>query len=384
MQNTSWTVTFPTRVFAGKNSIQRLKDLEIKPHMRIALLTDQDLYVHKTVEPALEVLSAIGTDVHLLFCPGGEPDSRQVISMLESIRSANPQWVIAVGGGSVMDMAKLQAVLMTNPGLALNLRDTSRISARGLPTVMIPTTVGTGSEATMNSVILFREEEMKCGILHEYLLPHCVILDPVFTATLPPSIVASTGMDALCHAMESYISRKATPMSRLWSLDASKRIAASIEKACQRDEEALMEMQLAAFEAGLCLNSSCTVAVHALSYPVGGKYHVPHGIANAILLPYVMQENAPWCRKELAELADAMMPENPWRTDEESANGLIEMLFEMCERLQIPANYTSFGMNRDDIPYLAENALKVRRLLDFNPRPLALEDIVRIFEKTLI
>lgn len=200
-----------------------------------------------------------------------------------------------------------------------------------------------------------------------------------------PALTASTGVDALCHAIESYISTLSNPFCKMLSLEAVELICRSIEKAYANgnDMQAREDMQLGSFYAGLCLTTSSTVAVHALSYPLGGKYHIPHGVSNAILLPFVMDVNMECCQEEFTELAPHMIPDINNYPKEQWPKMVVDYLYNLMKKLDIPDKLTGFGVKPEDLDYLTDNAVKVERLLLKNPKKLTKEEIKNIYKKLL-
>jgi alcohol dehydrogenase class IV len=284
-----------------------------------------------------------------------------------------------------MDVAKVVAVLLTND---LSLRDLLKqapIVRRGTPTVMIPTTAGTGSETTPNSIVLVPEDNLKVGIVSPKLLPDCVILDPELTIGLPPAITASTGMDALCHAIECYTSKKGNPFSDMLALKAIGLISGAIRRAFANgaDIGARHDMLLGAAYGGMCIATSSTTAVHALSYPLGGRYRIAHGISNAILLPFVMRFNAAGNEEKFRAVAlamgldAAMLPATP------AAATAIDALFALNRDLRIPVDLKHWNITAADLETLVEGAAKVTRLLDNNPRPMSKADIRGIYAQLI-
>jgi len=259
------------------------------------------------------------------------------------------------------------------------------IPKRGVPTLMVPTTAGTGSEATPNSIVLVPEDELKVGIVSARLMPDCVILDPKMTVSLPPAITASTGMDALCHAIECFTSKKANPFSELFALKAIALIAGSIRRAWGngQDLEARHDMLLGAMYGGICIATSSTTAVHALAYPLGGKYRMPHGISNAILLPYVMRFNAVGNEALFCQIAQAMGLEIAGLSPQQAAEAVVEALFALNRDLQIPADLKRWNITEADLDGLVEGAAKVTRLLDNNPRTMSRDDIRTIYKQLI-
>ena len=202
-----------------------------------------------------------------------------------------------------MDAAKLTSVLAGADYGVRELLDRPALARKTVGTLMIPTTAGTGAEATPNAIVAVPEKEMKVGIVHDRMIADAVILDPQMIRNLPRPLAAATGIDALCHAVECFTSKKKTPFSDLYALQSFRMILENIEQACDQPDamEAKHNMLLASFYAGVAITSSGTTAIHALSYPLGGRYHIAHGISNAILLLPVMRVNEPVCRKLLAE-----------------------------------------------------------------------------------
>ena len=282
-----------------------------------------------------------------------------------------------------MDMAKVVAAAIPNGDYAESgFWDPSRIRRRALPTVMVPTTAGTGAEATPNAIFLVPEQELKVGLVSPQFVASYCVLDPALTMGLPRRLTAATGMDALCHAVESYLSKKANPFSRILSGHASALVAANLERAYLdgADREARENMLLASFLAGMCLSTSSTVAVHALSYPLGGKYHIPHGIGNAILLPGVLRVNLPDCREAYGQLADQMLPGMGW-SRQEKAERFVDYMEQLCRRLEIPDSLAGYGIGEKDVEDLADQAMEVRRLLDQNPRQLTRQEIAGVYRE---
>jgi alcohol dehydrogenase class IV len=308
---TAFTLLNAGRVVAGAGSLERLPELvaEFKAR-RVLIVSDKGVAGAGLVEPARKSLAAAGASVTVIDNTPPEPDVADVHAVLDAARAAGQtDLVVGIGGGSAMDVAKIVAILLEHPVSLRDLLNKAPIPARGLPTVMVPTTAGTGSEATPNSIILVPEDELKIGIVSPLLMPDAVILDPLLTLSLPPHITASTGMDALTHAIECYCSKKGNPFSDLYGLEAIKLISRSIRRAFnegRNDIEARHDMLLGAFYGGVCIATSSTTAVHALAYPLGGKYRIAHGLSNAMLLPFVMEFNLEGSEPRFAAMARAM------------------------------------------------------------------------------
>jgi alcohol dehydrogenase len=291
--------------------------------------------------------------------------------------------VIGIGGGSAMDLAKAIAVLAANKGKAEEYLGLNRVPGPGLPKIMIPTTAGTGSEVTFTAVFIRKKLKKKEGMNSPYLYPELALLDPELTLSLPPHPTAATGIDALCHAIESYTSVNASPMSEMMSLEAIRLISDSLRTAVHdgTNIEAREAMLLGSLYAGLGLANAGVTAVHSLSYPLGGKYGVSHGLANTIMLPRVMAFNLPGALEKFVDIAEVMgeiVDELPLREAAYLAVEAVESLIEDCgimttlEELEIPET---------DFPELAKIAMTVARPLANNPCKMTLEEMVELYQE---
>jgi len=248
---------------------------------------------------------------------------------------------------------------------------------------MIATTAGTGSEATPNAIVTIPEQGLKVGIVSRNFMADYVILDPMLTVKLPPAITASTGIDALAHAIECFISKKANPFSDMLALTAIRLICSSIKTAYTTGEnlQARHNMILGSFYGGMCIASSGTTAVHALSYPLGGRYKIPHGVSNAMLLAHVMEFNKDLIVDKLSRVAFEMEIEVGAASKDEVADKVIEGLHSLVRELNIPSDLRQYGVGKKDIDTLVEEASKVTRLLDNNPKVLSRNDMEKIYKK---
>ena len=374
------------RVNAGPGSIDSLKEVVADFNARnILIISDKGVAGAGLISRPQALLEETGASVSIIDDTPPEPSVEQVESILAAAQGTNWDLVIGIGGGSAMDVAKIVAVMLNNDVKLCDLLNKAPIPRRGIPTVMVPTTAGTGSEATPNSIILVPEDELKVGIVSPKLMPDCVILDPQMTLGLPPAITASTGMDALCHAIECYTSKKGNPFSEMIALKAIRLISRSIREAFKNGKnlDARHDMLLGAFYGGMCIAASSTTAVHALAYPLGGKYRIAHGISNAILLPYVMQFNAVGNEAKFRDIAEAMGIDIAQLSDAEATQAFIAALFAFNHDLEIPANLKRWNITEADLETLVEGAAKVTRLLDNNPRPMGKDDIRAIYLKLL-
>jgi alcohol dehydrogenase class IV len=374
------------RIVAGPDSIEQIADI-VKDYgaSRVLIISDKGVARAGLIDRPKALLEAAGIAVSILDDTPPEPEVEQANAIVTAAKNSGCDMVVGIGGGSAMDVAKLTAVLLNNDVTLRELLDKAPIPRRGLPTLMIPTTAGTGSETTPNSIVLVPEDELKVGIVSPKLMPDCVILDPKMTLGLPPAITASTGMDALCHAIECYTSKKGNPFSEMIALKAISLITRSIRRAFNTgtDIDARHDMLLGAMYGGMCIATSSTTAVHALAYPLGGKYRIAHGVSNAILLPFVMRFNAVGNEDKFRDVAVAMGLDVDPADSKAATEKFIEAIFELNRDLQIPSDLKRWNITAADLETLVEGAAKVTRLLDNNPRPMGKADIRAIYTQLI-
>jgi alcohol dehydrogenase len=289
--------------------------------------------------------------------------------------------VIGVGGGSAMDVAKAIAVLATNKGAAADYLGLNKVPRPGLPKIMIPTTAGTGSEVTFTAVFVRKDLKKKEGMNSPYLYPELALLDPELTLSLPPAPTAHTGLDALCHAIESYTSVNSSPMSEMFSLEAIALIAENL-RTCVHDGRNIIareKMLLGSLYAGIGLANAGVTAVHSLSYPLGGKYGVGHGLANTMMLQAVMAFNLPSALEKFTDIAVAMGECVDGLPEREAAYLALEAVEALIEDCGIHATLAQFGIKEKDFPALADVALTVARPLENNPRKITKDDMIAIY-----
>ena len=284
-----------------------------------------------------------------------------------------------------MDAAKLCCVLKDADYTIKDLLNDPMLAKKQIKTVMIPTTCGTGSEATCNAIVAVPEEQSKKGIVNDSMIPDYVVLDSNMIRKLPKSIVAATGVDALAHVVECFTSKKATPFSDTYAAAGAKLIFHNIREAYNNPDnmEAKSNMMTGAFYGGVAITGSGTTAVHALSYPLGGKYHIAHGVSNAILFAHVMEFNKDACSKRLAILCDAVYPEHAGKSEDEKAQYMIDQIADIVKVTNIPTDLKEFGVKPEDLDFLVDAGSKQQRLLVNNMKELSLDDIRNIYLKVL-
>lgn len=375
------------KIIAGAGSIEQIGEAVAGFDAKnVVIITDKGVWETGLVTRPKEILENAGIKVHVINDTPPEPSVAQVNAIFTAAKQFECQLIVGIGGGSSMDTAKLVSLLLTN-GVELTdlVKGKAAITRRGVPTLMVPTTAGTGSEATPNAIVLVPEEELKVGIVSDKMVSDCVILDPEMTTGLPKHITANTGMDALCHAIECYISKKGNPFSDTFALKAISLISRSIRTAYNdgKNLQAREDMLLGACYGGISIATSSTTAVHALSYPLGGKYHIPHGLSNAILLPDVMKFNLDVCEEKFRDIAVAMGIDTTSCTVRQAAEKMIENLYSMIEDMNVKCDLREKGINEEVLPELIEAAAKVTRLLDNNPKVVTKDDMREIYKKLL-
>lgn len=291
--------------------------------------------------------------------------------------------VIGLGGGSALDLAKLAAALATHDGQVadyLNLTGTRSIEKKGLPLILIPTTSGTGSEVTNIAVLSL--ETTKDVVTHDFLLTDVAIVDPELTISVPPKVTAATGIDALTHAVEAYISVNASPATDALALQAIRLIARSLRTAVHNgeDKKARTDMSHGSFLAGLAFFNAGVAGVHALAYPLGGQFHIAHGDSNAVLLPYVMSYIRKSCETRMADILDALGGNSSFLSDTEASYKCVDELKRIVQDVGIPSTLAGFNIPETALDSLTADGVKQKRILARSPLPLLEADIRKIYQ----
>ncbi|MDR0894189.1 MAG: iron-containing alcohol dehydrogenase [Prevotellaceae bacterium] len=318
-----------------------------------------------------------GLTVHRYDRMEREPTVSDFYDVLGAARKFRPDAVIGIGGGSVMDMAKLIAAFAESNQRVEECFGTGLVKKRALWLACAPTTAGTGSEVSPNAILLDETDKMKKSIISPLIMSDVVYIDPTLTFTVPPRVTAETGMDALTRCMEAYTNKYSHPVIDMYALEGIRLIAHNLLRAVRSksDLPAREALLCASYYGGICLGPVNTAAVHALSYPLGGEYHISHGLANAILLPAVMRFNMKAAPERYIDIA-RVCGVSPSPTPEDA----VAFVVSLAHACGIPARLFDVGVPRADVPHLAESAMKVTRLLKNNPREVTLADAVRIYE----
>jgi len=377
----TYSMSMPRTVYSGKNALDNLKNA-VKGATKVAIFTDKGILSTGLVDLPLAKLKEIGMETVVISDLPPEPTYGQVQKLVDEFRASGCDYIVAVGGGSAMDTAKLASLLATEAYTVKDLLDNPLLAVKTVRTCLIPTTAGTGSEATPNAIVAVPEKELKVGIVNPSMIPDFVILDAEMIRKLPRKIAAATGVDAMAHAIECFTSNKANPFSDFFALEAFDIIMNNIVAACDDPDalDAKNQMQIAAFYAGVAITCSGTTAVHALSYPLGGKYHVAHGVSNAMLLGPVMKFNEPAIRSRLALAYDRVVHgEKTCSTEEEKSAWIVERMCEIIRHLDIPTSLAEFNVPIEDLDGLVEAGMQVQRLLVNNMREVTPADAREIY-----
>ena len=382
-----YSLKLPKAVYSGNNSLDKIPAIISAAKVKkVAAFTDQSLRKLGLFDLVEEELKKAGIDYVVFDNLPTEPSYLQVQEVIDEFKKTNADFVVACGGGSVMDAAKLASVLVTDEYGVKELLDDPKRAKKCVSILTIPTTAGTGAECTPNAIVGVPEKEVKIGIVNDNMMSDYVILDARMIENLPRSIAAATGIDAMCHAIECFTSNKANPFSDTFALEAFDIIMNNIEKACD-DNTALTEknnMQIAAFYGGIAITASGTTAVHALSYPLGGKYHIAHGVSNAMLLIPVMKFNESAIKERLAIAYDrAHHSVSTLTSVDEKSKALIEWMEKIVKHLDIPTDLKEFGVKKEDLDILVENGMKQQRLLVNNMKEVKADDARRIYQEVL-
>ncbi|MEH6528397.1 MAG: iron-containing alcohol dehydrogenase [Porticoccus sp.] len=311
-----------------------------------------------------------------------EPEVSVVKACADVFKQGGHDGLVAVGGGSAIDIAKCVAVMTEHVGDLESLFGENTVNQRGIPLIAIPTTAGTGSEVTNIAILSDPVAQIKRGIVSDFLLPDVAIVSPEMTLSCPSNVTAASGVDALVHAIEAYLSNFSSPITDALAIKAMTLIIHALPKAYAEPDnlQAREDMATGSLMAGLAFGNAGVGAVHALAYPLGGRYHISHGVSNALLLPYVMEYNKPVCLERFYDIAQAFGEPVYTLTQLQAADRVMHRLRELCHEVAIPKNLSALNIPKSDIPLLAEEAYNVKRLLRNNPRAPTVEDIVAIYK----
>jgi alcohol dehydrogenase class IV len=378
--NTNQTAKFQvtTQILFGPGAVANTGKLARELGIsRSLVVTDPGVSGAGITGRVVDALAGVGVESVIFDAVEPNPSIRTVEKALVLYQEAGCEGIVAVGGGSPMDTAKAVATLATNPGELPAYIGIDKIINALAPLLAVPTTVGTGSEVTTFAVITDPAQRKKVVLGSPLLAPRCAVLDPELVLSLPSSLTASTGIDALTHAIESAISVFATPFTDGLALESIRLIATNLPAAVNApDLESRGNMLYASTIAGLAFSYARTGLVHGMAHPLSSYYDVPHGLANAILLPYVLAFNAPACEAQLARVAEAM-------DESRTAESAIEAVRRLNAQVGIPPHLSQVGVTDTFIPQMAQDAFASGNAQVVNPRKPSFEEVVELYRQAL-
>lgn len=387
MELKSSLLHIPPTILYGPGCLQNLGE-KIKPLGKKALVvTDEIMTKVGYLEKVTDILGKQGIAYEIYNKVNSEPNTNHVDEGLKIYQEKECNFLVALGGGSPIDAAKAIGAMHTNPGKITDYMGIDKMVAPAPPLVAIATTSGTGSEVTKFTIIADLENDVKMLIGSSYVMAQIAVDDPLLTMSMPPKTTAATGIDALTHAIEAYISVKRQPFTDVVALSAIRRIAKYIRRAWANgdDLEARSQMMLAAMEAGIAFNNSSVTIVHGMSRPIGAVFHVPHGISNAVLLPACMEFAMMGAPERFAVIAEALGEDVSGMSTMKAAKKAVEALKQLNDDIQIPS-ISGLGIDKQKFleaaPKMAKDALASGSPAN-TPRKATEQDIIEIYKKAL-
>lgn len=350
---------------------------------RVLLVTDPGMMTTGIVDKALASFKKAGVEVALFQDVQADPSEKIVTECTTRAIECRAQAIVGLGGGSSLDVAKLASLLALGKQSLKDIYGVGNAKGPRLPLILVPTTAGTGSEVTPISIVTTGENE-KMGVVSPVILPDIALLDPELTVGLPPHITAATGIDAMVHAIEAFASASPNnnPLSKNLAKEALRLMGGALETAVHDggDMKARSDMLLGSMMAGQAFANSPVAAVHALAYPLGGHFHIPHGLSNALVLPHVLKFNIETTPEPYAELAPFLFPELVSVNEQERAALFCNALAALSKRCGLQQSLRDMDIPETMLPKLAEDAMNQTRLLVNNPRPLGHADALMIYQ----
>jgi alcohol dehydrogenase class IV len=376
--NQELKIFFPGKLVFGKGSIGSLmEELLSQPLSKVLIITIDPLL--NSLNPIIESLKNEGHSVLVDTSITQEPSFKDFKTLLDQVSPFNADVVVGIGGGSVLDIAKLIAALLDSDQSLDEIVGIGLLKGRKKKLICLPATSGTGSEASPNA-ILVDDDNQKKGIISPFLVPDSVYVDPLLTLSVPASITAATGLDALTHCLEAYTNKFSQPFIDMYAYEGMRLIASHLVRAVENgnDEEARNQVAMGSLLGGFCLGPVNTAGVHALSYPLGSMFHLSHGLSNALLLPFVMEFNIPAAPQRYADVASALGCSKELTTIETAYKG-VKKIRELIKACGIPSRLSELNIPKEAIPQMADDAMKITRLLKNNPRTITMEDAISIY-----
>lgn len=384
IQTQSFIVNQPTQIEFGVGSCANLHETVKKlGGSNVFLVVDPGLMQSGIVKKVTASLDKADIPYTLYDNVQPEPGLQLADAGAELAQKEKADCVVGVGGGSALDIAKAISILLTNSGKAEDYLGLGKIKHPGVPKIMIPTTAGTGAEVTFTAVFINEKTQSKGGMNGDPLYPDAAILDPSLTISLPPAVTAATGIDAFTHALEAFVSTQAHSISDMYALEAIDLISRNLAIAYANGAnlEARSAMLLGSLLGGKALATAGVGLVHAMAYPLGGMFSTAHGLANAVLLPYVVDYNIIGSPEKYAVVAEVMGYDIDGLPLREAAQLAVEAVYRLNTDVGIPASLAELDIPTDKIPQMAEIALTVTRPVENNPRTPTIDDVIAIYER---
>ena len=372
----------PTNITFGPGAIGQLGQIVAPLGQRPLVVSDPGIAAAGILQQVLDALGPAGAHVETFTEVEPNPSIETVDRAAAIYRRGDGDCLVAVGGGSAMDVAKVVAVLVTHGGGVLDYEGIGKVPGPTVPVVCLPTTAGTGSEVTQFTVITDRGRPFKLTVGSPYVVPTAAVCDPHLTLSMPQPLTAATGMDALTHGIECYINTVTNPLAKTYALEAIRLIGRYLRTAYATGKhlEARYHMLLASTMAAMAFTRTRLGNVHAMSHPLGARFDVPHGVANAVLLPYVMEWNLIAGMETYPQIGEALGEPVMGLPPREAAAAAVEAVRQLAADVGIPERLRDLGVTRDAIPALSDDAMKSGNVL-VNPRLTRREDIVHLFER---
>jgi alcohol dehydrogenase class IV len=383
IQTQSFSINQPTKIIFGSNSVKQLGTLVAGlGGSRVFLVADPGLKKAGIVEQITAILSENKIPFTLYDKVTPEPGLKLADQGVTLAKKNKTDCVVGVGGGSALDIAKAVSILLTNGGKAEDYLGLGKIKLPGVPKIMIPTTAGTGAEVTFTAVFINEKTNSKGGMNGDPLYPDAAILDPALTMSLPPAITASTGIDAFTHALEAFVSTQAHVISDMYALEALDLISRNLGPAYANGAnlEARSAMLMGSLLGGKALATAGVGLVHAMAYPLGGMFNTAHGLANAVLLPYVVEYNIIGNPEKFATIAQIMGYDTDGLPLRDAAQLAVEAIHQLNADVGIPGSLSALNIPVNKIPEMAKIALTVTRPVENNPRKPTEEDVIAVYE----
>lgn len=372
-------------IWVGRGSLEHaIPEAKKLGTQKALIITDPGIHQAGLSVRVKSILEKDGIKTEVFSSVKSEPPFELADECARIARKEKVDLLIGLGGGSSMDTAKGASIVMTNGGSITDYFGIDMVPKPGFPTFLIPTTSGTGAEVTRNAIFKDVKAKAKKAVVSRHILPRVAIVDPELMLTIPPRVTAYTGIDALSHALESFLSKMANPLSEMYALQTIGLVAENLPLAVKdgRDMTARENMAIAALCGGISLIAGAG-GIAATSYPVEGHFEVAHGLGNSIMMPYVLRYNAPANLGKGKKLAQLLGIDIHGLSEDAVVDRLVERISSLIQEVGLPLKLREVGVNEEDIPMLAEEAFQNKRLINANPRELTLESIKEIYREAV-